>query len=73
MKLAKIATGHGFVQKLKLGAMRIQLGERAPDVVRVLLYRPQMFGSPINKYFQRLLRGASEWTVGERELIAAYV
>jgi len=51
----------------------VQVGERAPDVARVLLYRPELFGKPVNKYFQRLLRGASEWTVGERELIAAYV
>jgi uncharacterized peroxidase-related enzyme len=73
MKLAKVESGDSLVSKLKLGAMRLQLGERAPDIARVLLYRPELFGAPISKYAQRLLRDASEWTVGERELIAAYV
>jgi uncharacterized peroxidase-related enzyme len=73
MRLKQVESGHSFVAKLKLGAMQLQMGERAPDVVRVLWYRPELFGKDINKYFEELLRGASEWTVGERELIAAYV
>jgi uncharacterized peroxidase-related enzyme len=40
---------------------------------RSVILRPEMFGAPINKYFQELLRGKSEWSVGERELIATYV
>ena len=73
MKLSKVESGHAFFQKLKLGVMRLQVGERVPDVVRLLMYRPELFGKQANHYFQRLLRGPSEWTVGERELMAAYV
>lgn len=44
---------------------------RAPDVVRTLLFRGDLFGSKM--MFQEVLRGPSPWTIGERELFAAYV
>jgi uncharacterized peroxidase-related enzyme len=73
MKLRDIERGKG-VARLQLAAMRImQAGERAPDVVRVLLYRPDFFGRHLNGYVDSLLRGPSEWTIGERELFASYV
>jgi len=42
----------------------VQVGERAPDVARVLLYRPELFGKPVNKYsevfFEVTLNGATQ-------------
>jgi hypothetical protein len=49
------------------------LGGDAPDVVRTLLYRPEFFGRPFRELIQQRLRGPSAWTVGERELFAAFV
>ena len=43
------------------------------DVLRVILYRPEFFGKPFAAVVQFLLRGPSEFTVGERELFTAYV
>ena len=45
---------------------------RAPDVIRTLMYRPEFFGRPASRAFQHVLRGASPWSVPERELFAAY-
>lgn len=59
--------------KLKLAAIRLVSGERVPDVVRVMVYRSDFFGAPYCRYVQALLRGPSEWTLGERELFAAFV
>lgn len=73
MRLPKIATGHRFPEKLKLLAMRLLGRREPPDVIKTLLYRPEFFGKAANALFQRALRGPSEWTVGERELMAAYV
>jgi hypothetical protein len=53
--------------------IRLFSGFRAPDVVRTLMYRAHFFGAHQNALTQQVMRGSSELTVGERELIAAYV
>lgn len=42
------------------------------DVVKTLSYRPELFGRPFSSLTHVLLRGESAWSVGERELFAAY-
>ena len=49
------------------------LGARAPDIMYVLLHREELFGRGINAWSQEVMRGPSEWSVGERELFAAWV
>ncbi len=48
-------------------------GSPVPDVVRVLSYRPEIFGSPFSNCLEDVMRGPSDWSVGERELFAAFV
>jgi hypothetical protein len=48
-------------------------GSPAPDVSRVLAYRPEMFGTPFSICLEDVMRDLSEWSVGERELFAAFV
>lgn len=72
MRVEKVATGHTLLTKLLLKVMPWMTGFDVPDVVRTLTYRPEFFGKPMNKFFQAVLRGESEWSVGERELFAAY-
>lgn len=55
-----------------LGVMRIVAGH-APGVVRTLFYRKAFFGRPFSELTQQVMRGPSPWTVGERELFAAFV
>jgi hypothetical protein len=43
------------------------------DVRRMLSYRPELLGGPFSEALQDVMRGPSEWSVGERELIAAFV
>ncbi len=42
------------------------------DVVKALAYRPELFGGPYSAMIHELLRGDSDWSVGERELFAAF-
>ena len=73
MRLPRLAHGHTLGQKLLLGIIRLTSGFRAPDVVRTLLYRKGFFGGHQSALTQQVMRGPSEWTVGQRELFAAYV
>jgi hypothetical protein len=43
------------------------------DVRRVLSHRPEIFGAPFSAALQRVMRGPSAWSAGERELFAAFV
>ena len=47
--------------------------EFVSDVVRMLSYRPELFGQPFSEAPQRVMRGPSDWSIAERELFAAFV
>ena len=64
--------GHGLRDRIMLAVMRIATGH-APGVVRTLLYRKEFFGRPWSQLTQQVMRGPSPWSVGEREIFAAFV
>lgn len=72
MRLPKVHSGHRFPDKALLGFMRVVMGH-APGVVRTLRYRKEYFGGPFSELTQQVMRGPSPWTVGEREIFAAFV
>ena len=58
---------------MRLRVIRETLTERDFDVVRTMRYRSELFGLPFSALMQRVMRGPSDWPVGERELFAAFV
>ncbi|MGH8328279.1 MAG: carboxymuconolactone decarboxylase family protein [Steroidobacteraceae bacterium] len=48
-------------------------GMRLPDAARVAFFHKDFAGTSIGAWTQAVMRGPSEWTVGERELMAAMV
>ena len=72
MRLKTVEQGRTLHQKLMLGMMRLVIGVRVPDVLRIILHRPEFFGQPYYSWTQAIMRGPSEWSVGQRELFAAY-
>jgi len=73
MRLGILDTGHSVGKKLLLTMIRVVTGRPAPDVVKTIMYRPEFFGAHMSEVFQVAMRGESTWTVGERELMAAWV
>ena len=72
MRLANVSSGHTLGKKLLLRVIGVVYGIKSPDVLRTLFYRPAYFGDPFSSFLQSVMRGPSYWTVGERELFAAY-
>ncbi len=58
--------------RLKKVELESGLPPQALDVVKALYYRSEIFGRPFSALTHALLRGDSAWSVGERELFAAY-
>ncbi len=73
MRLKKVERGHKLRHRVKLALIRVASRQQVADIVRTLFYRPELFGTPFAKNMQQILRGPSEWTVGERELFGAFV
>ena len=72
MRLQKVHSGHKLGDKLFFAFMNVVAGH-APGVVRTLRYRKEYFGGPWTALTQQVMRGPSEWSVGEREIFAAFV
>ncbi len=73
IRLARVAHGHSFKEKLLLVMMRVLSRRPAPDVIRTLLYRRDFWGDRFNDLIQPVMRGEGPWVVGERELFAAFI
>jgi hypothetical protein len=73
MRLAVLDSGHSFGSKVLFAMIRLLSRRPAPDVVKMLRYRPRFFGRPMSDLFQETMRGESPWSVGDRELMAAFV
>ena len=72
MRLKKVETGHALGTRVKLTMIGLMMRRRAPDVVRTILYRPELFGDAFSGVLDECMRGESNWSVGERELFAAF-
>lgn len=71
MRLAILDRGHGIRAKALMALIRVFSGHPVVDSVKLALYRPSFYRA--GALTQEVMRGASEWSVADRELMAAYV
>jgi hypothetical protein len=72
MRLRNLERGHRRGIRFFLGFVRLVSRKEPADVVKTLYYRPEFYGAAYSTLLQDLMRGPSGWSVGERELFAAY-
>ncbi len=73
MRLSILDNGHGFGTKFLFALIRTFSGHPVLDVIKLVKYRPDFYGSPMGAITQEAMRGRSAWSVGDRELMAAVV
>jgi hypothetical protein len=73
MRLEVLDTGHKLRHKLLFKLIRAMSSHPVPDVVKLLVYRGEFFGTPMNAVFEATMRGPSEWSIGDREMMASFV
>jgi uncharacterized peroxidase-related enzyme len=66
---------HGYRPATKLLFAVIGLVSRQPlpDAAKLVFYRPDFYGTQAKAFTHEAMRGPSAWSVGDRELMAAYV
>jgi hypothetical protein len=72
IRLGVLDQGHAPDEAAILGVIRERSGNEPLGVVKTLLYRPELFGTPFSEELDRVMRGQSDWSAGERELFAGF-
>jgi uncharacterized peroxidase-related enzyme len=73
MRLDILNRGYGPGTKLLFALIRLVSGHPVPDAAKLVFYRPDFYGARAKEFTHEAMRGPSAWTVGDRELMAAYV
>ena len=73
MRLRILENGYRPLQKVILNIVRAISGGKVPGPILVLSYRRELCGKYLAACYQEGMRKASEWSLGEVELFAAFV
>lgn len=71
MRLEILDRGHRLHTKAIMALIRVFSGHPVVDAVKLAFYRPGFYGGGLLTH--EAMRGRSDWSVGDRELMAAYV
>lgn len=73
MRLSILDAGHRLGTKILFALIRAGSRHPVPGPVKLIMYRPDFFGAQLKKVTHEAMRGPSAWSVGDRELMAAFV
>ncbi|MFB4296942.1 carboxymuconolactone decarboxylase family protein [Actinomadura sp. NTSP31] len=73
MRLEILNDGYSRRTKLLFAVVRLFSGHPLPDAAKLVFYRPDFYGARAKEFTHEAMRGPSAWSVGDRELMAAYV
>jgi hypothetical protein len=72
VRLSILERGQGRAGRFFLSLLRRVIRHEPPDILKIHVYRPRFFGEPFGAICQAVMRGPSDWSVGQRELFAAF-
>jgi uncharacterized peroxidase-related enzyme len=73
MRLDVLNHGYRPGTKLLFALIRMFSRQPVPDAAKLVFYRPDFYGNAAKEFTHEAMRGPSAWSVGDRELMAAYV
>jgi uncharacterized peroxidase-related enzyme len=73
MRLQILDKGHTLGTKILFALIGAVSRQPVVDAVKLVMYRPDFYGAPMKKVVHEAMRGPSAWSVGDRELMAAFV
>jgi AhpD family alkylhydroperoxidase len=73
MRPAVLNRGYRPTTKMLFAMVRLFSGRPLPDAAKLTFYRPDFYGKLAKTFTHEAMRGPSAWSVGDRELMAAYV
>lgn len=73
MRLRILDSGHSFGTRALFALIRTVSREPVLDVIKLVKYRADFYGNPMSALTQEAMRGPSQWSVGDRELMAAFI
>jgi uncharacterized peroxidase-related enzyme len=73
MRLGILNHGYGPGTRVLFSVIGLFSHQPMPDAARITFYRPDFYGSSSKALTHEAMRGPSDWSVAERELMAAFV
>lgn len=73
MRPAILDSGHSLATKVMFALIHAISRQPVLDVIKLVRYRPDFYGAPMQAVTHEAMRGPSAWSVGDRELMAAFV
>ena len=73
MRLEFLNTGYRPGTKMLFAVIKLFSRQPVPDAAKLVFYRPDFYGARAKEFTHEAMRGPSAWSVGDRELMAAYV
>src|SRR5690348_4185459 len=73
MRLPILDKAHGLRAKALFAITRAASRRPVPEILKLIMYRPDFFGTNMKTLTHEAMRGPSAWSVGDRELMAAYI
>jgi alkylhydroperoxidase family enzyme len=71
MRLTILDRGHRLGTKALFALVRLVSRQPVVDAVKLAMYRPELYGA--GQLTHEAMRGPSAWSIGDRELMAAFV